>query len=531
MENWQRRMYYEDTGLPWVMPSPNMPTVDTAVVYPGTVLFEGTNVSEGRGTTRPFELIGAPWVDAEALADETRDATSCLACTSVRSSSNRHFRSTRSRRAAAVRYTCSIATRFRWSRPRSRCSSKSARRTRSRFEWRQPPYEYEHTKLPFDILAGSSELRQQIEAGLPVQRDFRRAGRPITSASARRESRSCCITAVQPDHTGDHMDHHTRATFIARYKDGYREVAAALEGASDKELDSRPAPGKWSAREIVHHLADSEMTSAIRLRLLVAEENAAIRPYDENAVRDPAPLRSADREFAARVPGGAPVDWRAARAHDGHRFRRKRARTPSTAATASSAGWRFTPNTRTSTPIRFAGHERQPNEPVLHLFDFNRRRAVPRDVGVFQSRRARSVVADVAIGHGAPGPRRVRVEWEPTEFADEMLGRLGGTFHGTVMEYKPDREFFVAEAFWLPPDGNPIGPMALEVSCEPQRMKNPQITLVKVTQRASEDGDRWKRYYEVIAPGWERALQSLKRYLESREADYDYSNFCRFTEF
>ena len=79
------------------------------------------------------------------------------------------------------------------------------------------------------------------------------------------------------------------------------------------------------------------------------------------------------------------------------------------------------------------------------------------------------------------------------------------------MDYKPDREFFVAEAFWLPPDGNPIGPMALEVSCEPQRTKNPQITLVKVTQRASEDGDRWKRYYEVIAPGWERALQSLKQ--------------------
>ena len=69
MENWARSMYYEDTGLPWVMPSPNMPTIDTAVVYPGTVLFEGTNVSEGRGTTRPFELIGAPWVDAEALAD------------------------------------------------------------------------------------------------------------------------------------------------------------------------------------------------------------------------------------------------------------------------------------------------------------------------------------------------------------------------------------------------------------------------------------------------------------------------------
>jgi hypothetical protein len=79
------------------------------------------------------------------------------------------------------------------------------------------------------------------------------------------------------------MDTQTRAQLIARYKDGYREVAAALEGASDEELDARPAPGKWTAREIVHHLADSEMTSAIRLRLLVAEDNATIRAYDEKA--------------------------------------------------------------------------------------------------------------------------------------------------------------------------------------------------------------------------------------------------------
>jgi len=79
------------------------------------------------------------------------------------------------------------------------------------------------------------------------------------------------------------MDAQARKQLIARYKDGYREVAAALDGASDQELDARPAPGKWTAREIVHHLADSEMTSAVRLRLLVAEENAAIRAYDEKA--------------------------------------------------------------------------------------------------------------------------------------------------------------------------------------------------------------------------------------------------------
>ena len=90
------------------------------------------------------------------------------------------------------------------------------------------------------------------------------------------------------------MDKQTRTTLIARYKDGYREVQAALEGASDKDLDAHPAPGKWSAREIVHHLADSEMTSAVRLRLLVAEENAAIRAYDEN-------------QFAARLHYQRPI--------------------------------------------------------------------------------------------------------------------------------------------------------------------------------------------------------------------------------
>ena len=69
MQGWTRSMYHDDAGAPWVMPSPNMPTLDTAIVYPGTVLFEGTNVSEGRGTTRPFELVGAPWVTDEGFAD------------------------------------------------------------------------------------------------------------------------------------------------------------------------------------------------------------------------------------------------------------------------------------------------------------------------------------------------------------------------------------------------------------------------------------------------------------------------------
>lgn len=69
LKNWKREMYYEDTGLNFIMPSPNMPTVDTAVVYPGTCIFEGTNISEGRGTTRPFEIIGAPWLDGFKISD------------------------------------------------------------------------------------------------------------------------------------------------------------------------------------------------------------------------------------------------------------------------------------------------------------------------------------------------------------------------------------------------------------------------------------------------------------------------------
>src|SRR5688500_16257035 len=90
------------------------------------------------------------------------------------------------------------------------------------------------------------------------------------------------------------MDRDTRLRLIAKYKEGYREVAAALEGASDKDLDARPAPRNWKAREILQRLADSEMTSAIRLRLLVAEENASIRPYDE-------------KQFAVRLHYDRPI--------------------------------------------------------------------------------------------------------------------------------------------------------------------------------------------------------------------------------
>ena len=104
------------------------------------------------------------------------------------------------------------------------------------------------------------------------------------------------------------------------------------------------------------------------------------------------------------------------------------------------------------------------------------------------------------------------VEWEPTVEADDLLGRLGGVFHGTVVDYKPGRVLAVADAWWLPPDTDPIGPMALEVSC---MMDGPACRL-RVRQTGFEDSPRWQRYYAVINRGWRSSLAVLKEYLEAR---------------
>jgi uncharacterized protein YbbC (DUF1343 family) len=167
MEGWSRGMYWDETGLPWVMPSPNMPTVDTAVVYPGTVLFEGTMLSEGRGTTRPFELIGAPWIEGDRLASRMN----ALGLEGV------HFRPatfepTFQKHAKETCGGCQIHVTDRQAfRPVAagvalmrECYGLAP----GRFEWRPPPYEYEHDKMPIDILAGSPALRQQIERQDPL---------------------------------------------------------------------------------------------------------------------------------------------------------------------------------------------------------------------------------------------------------------------------------------------------------------------------------------------------------------------------
>jgi len=106
------------------------------------------------------------------------------------------------------------------------------------------------------------------------------------------------------------------------------------------------------------------------------------------------------------------------------------------------------------------------------------------------------------------------IEWRATDFRDETLGRLGGVFRGTVMQFQADEGFFVADGFWLPPDGDAIGPMALEVTCTAVDQNRSAATRLRVVQTGCDDSLRWRRYYEVIGYGWERALASLKDLLE-----------------
>jgi uncharacterized protein YbbC (DUF1343 family) len=168
MDGWTRDMYADATGLPWVMPSPNMPTLDTAIAYPGTVLFEGTMLSEGRGTTRPFELVGAPWSDAERFAGEMNGAA--LGGVYFRPAG---FEPTFQKHAKQPCGGCQIHVTDRGAfQPvitGVALIDMFRRLDPGRFAWRQPPYEYEHDKMPIDILAGSDVLRRQIESGMPIR--------------------------------------------------------------------------------------------------------------------------------------------------------------------------------------------------------------------------------------------------------------------------------------------------------------------------------------------------------------------------
>lgn len=168
MTGWRREMRFDETELPWVMPSPNMPTLETATVYPGTVLFEGTNVSEGRGTTRPFELIGAPWIDARRLAEsmERRNHPGARFRPA-------HFQPTFHKGAGeicgGVQVHVTNADVFRPYAAGLMLLEEIYRQDPEKFAWKQPPYEYEYEKLPIDCILGTDAVRLALEADEPLR--------------------------------------------------------------------------------------------------------------------------------------------------------------------------------------------------------------------------------------------------------------------------------------------------------------------------------------------------------------------------
>jgi uncharacterized protein YbbC (DUF1343 family) len=161
---WRRDMHQRDTGLPWVFPSPNMPTPETVLVYPGMCLLEGTNLSEGRGTTRPFELFGAPWLDADRLVEAL--TASLLPGVCFRPAS---FVPTWDKHAGARCHGAEIfvidCETFRPFRTGVACVAAARAQAPECFRWRTEPYEFVKSVPAFDLLCGSSREREGLERG------------------------------------------------------------------------------------------------------------------------------------------------------------------------------------------------------------------------------------------------------------------------------------------------------------------------------------------------------------------------------
>lgn len=168
MEGWKREMWFDNTGLPWVMPSPNMPTLDTAAVYPGMCLLEGTLLSEGRGTTRPFEIFGAPFIEPDELLERLNEFK--LKGVIFRPL---WFEPTFQKYAGKL---CGGAQMHVIDRKKFKPFKTAVAIIKAIHDlypkhplWKQPPYEYETVKMPIDILCGSNRIRSAIDNGESLQ--------------------------------------------------------------------------------------------------------------------------------------------------------------------------------------------------------------------------------------------------------------------------------------------------------------------------------------------------------------------------
>jgi uncharacterized protein YbbC (DUF1343 family) len=167
MEGWRRSGYFDQDDHPWIMPSPNMPGLSTAMVYPGQVIWEGTNVSEGRGTTRPFEVFGAPFIDPR----EVKDFLKGIVLAGVRLIETA-FRPTFQKWSGQE-----CRGFFLWVFDRQAFKPYFTSLTllqavqtlyKNAFQWKAPPYEYETRRMPIDLLIGDQEIRQALESGKSI---------------------------------------------------------------------------------------------------------------------------------------------------------------------------------------------------------------------------------------------------------------------------------------------------------------------------------------------------------------------------
>ena len=163
MNGWNRDMMFPETGLPWVLPSPNMPLFKTALVYPGQVLLEGTNMSEGRGTTRPFEIFGAPYLTPQDIMSEIGPIHGAILREQFFEPT---FNKWKGKRCGGFQIHVTEPQLFRPYRFTLSLIAAMFRTYPEEFEWSQPPYEYEYHKLPADLLIGNQKVRQAIEAGI-----------------------------------------------------------------------------------------------------------------------------------------------------------------------------------------------------------------------------------------------------------------------------------------------------------------------------------------------------------------------------
>ncbi len=169
MDSWDRNTFFDETGLPWIYPSPNMPMVETAIIYPGMCLIEGTNISEGRGTTRPFHLFGAPWINKHALLEIIREvsaANGLEGCIFRAATFEPRFQ----KHAGEVCHGIEIIVT-----DRHRldplllgivCLEALYKENPNQFAWRTETYEYVDDPIAIDLLFGCAEIRQGLEAGV-----------------------------------------------------------------------------------------------------------------------------------------------------------------------------------------------------------------------------------------------------------------------------------------------------------------------------------------------------------------------------